>query len=419
MKLLIINIKELFQIEYFPKDKVCGKDMSHINSIKDAYLYCEDGKISDFGEMKKLNKELNSTNINIIDAKGKMVLPAFCDSHTHIVFPSSRENEFVDKINGMSYEEIAKRGGGILNSSKKIKLISEEELYDISYQRIKEIMLYGTGSVEIKSGYGLSTPEELKILRVIKKLKETISINIKATFLGAHAIPLEYKNNADEYVNIIINDMLPKVAEEGLADYIDVFCEKGFFTVEQTEKILEAGIKYNLKPKIHANELYLSGGVQAGVKYNALSVDHLECISDNEIETLLKSDTIPTLLPATSFFLGLPYAPAKKLINAGLPIAMASDYNPGSAPSGNMQFVFSLACIKYKLTPEEALNAITINGAAAMEINNITGSIAKGKDADFIITKSIPSLTFMPYSFGSNKLDTLIIKGKPILKNLN
>lgn len=420
MQLLIINIKELFVIEDNTKIKLFGKEMDSLSSLKNAFLFCDNGIVNDYGLMKDYNFSVveNSPDIEIIDAAGKIIIPAFCDSHTHLVFPASREGEFVDKIKGLSYEEIAKRGGGILNSSKKIKEISEEDLYNNSFERLNDVMSYGTGSIEIKSGYGLSTEQELKMLRVIKKLKYNHSIRIKSTFLGAHAIPIEFKNEPDKYVDKVINEMLPKVANEELVDFIDVFCEKGFFTVAQTEKILEAGFKYGLKPKIHANELYLSGGVQTGVKYNALSVDHLECIGEEEINCLKNSDTIPTVLPGVSFYLGIPYAPARKLIDAGLPLTMASDFNPGSSPSGNMQLVYSLGCIKYKLTPAEALNAITINGAAAMELSNVAGSITRGKSADFIITKPITSLDFIPYSFGSNKLDTLILKGKIVHKNL-
>lgn len=418
MQLLIINIKELFVIEDNTKIKLFGKEMDSLSSLKNAFLFCDNGIVNDYGLMKDYNFSVveNSPDIEIIDAAGKIIIPAFCDSHTHLVFPASREGEFVDKIKGLSYEEIAKRGGGILNSSKKIKEISEEDLYNNSFERLNDVMSYGTGSIEIKSGYGLSTEQELKMLRVIKKLKDNHSIRIKSTFLGAHAIPIEFKNEPDKYVDKVINEMLPKVANEGLVDFIDVFCEKGFFTVAQTERILEAGFKYGLKPKIHANELYLSGGVQTGVKYNALSVDHLECIGEEEINCLKNSDTIPTVLPGVSLYLGIPYAPARKLIDAGLPLTMASDFNPGSSPSGNMQLVYSLGCIKYKLTPAEALNAITINGAAAMELSNVAGSITRGKSADFIITKPITSLDFIPYSFGSNKLDTLILKGKIVHK---
>ncbi len=418
MNLLTLNIKELVQIEHKTRLKVSGSEMNKVDSIHNAYLYSENGIIKDFGKMSELDTNIvNSKNVNIIDAFGKTIIPAFCDSHTHLVFAGSRETEFLDKINGLSYQEITQGGGGIFNSSKKIKEISEDKLYEYSYERIKEIMSFGTGSVEIKSGYGLSTDNELKMLRVIQKLKNNVPVKIKSTFLGAHAIPLEYQNNTDKYVDIIINDMLPRVVDEGLADYIDVFCDKGFFSVAQTERILEAGIKYKLKPKIHANEMDISGGVQTGVKYNALTVDHLECIGEEEIESLKGSTTIPVVLPGVSFFQNMPYAPARKLIDAGLPLAMASDFNPGTSPSGNMQFIYSLGCIKYKLTPAEVLNAITINGAAAIELSDITGSIAKGKSADYIITKPIPSLAYIPYAFGSNKLDTLVLNGEIVYRN--
>jgi len=413
MSLLIKNIKQLLLIDETYRLKVSGKDMDILNSITDAYLISKNGIIADYGQMDKMpvDEFENQENI-IIDAKGKMVLPAFCDSHTHLVYPQSRESEFVDRIKGLSYEEIAKRGGGILNSASKMEQVSEDELYNSALIRLNEIMSFGTACVEIKSGYGLSTGEELKMLRVIKKLKESVPVRIKATFLGAHAIPLIYRNRPDDYVDLIINEMIPQVAAEQLADFIDVFCEKGFFNVLQTERILKAGAIHGLRPKIHANELYFSGGIQTGVKFKAVSVDHLECTGEDEIKALLASDTMPTVLPGASFFLGLPYAPARKIIDAGLPLAMASDYNPGSSPSGNMQLILSMGCIKYKLSPAETLHASTINGAAAMLLSDITGSITKGKKADLIITKEIPSYAFIPYSYGSNKVDTLIIDGE-------
>jgi imidazolonepropionase len=350
----------------------------------------------------------------VIDATGKMVFPSFVDSHTHLVYPSSREIEYVDKIKGLSYEEIAKRGGGILNSAKKMQEISEEELLQDALKRLNEIITYGTGAVEIKSGYGLSFDAELKMLRVIKKLKKMSPLTIKSTFLGAHAVPLEYRGRQTEYVDLVINEMLPQVALEGLADYIDVFCDKGFFTVEDTERILEAGLQYGLQGKIHANELDYSGGVQAGVKYNALSIDHLEYVGEDEINTLLNSNTMPTVLPGAAFFLGMVYAPARKMIDAGLPVAMASDFNPGSSPSGNMQFILSMASIAYKLLPEEAINATTINTAYAMDLSSQLGSIATGKKANLYITKEIPTIEFMPYYYGTNKVDTIILNGKII-----
>jgi imidazolonepropionase len=417
MGLLIRNIKVLIQVEEVPKLRVCGEDMSVINTITDAYLYIEGGKIYDFGKMIDIpgaysQPENNITNV--IDASGKFVFPSFCDSHTHLVYAGSREREFTDKIRGLSYEEIAKRGGGILNSAKKLQETSEDDLYAQSIIRVNEIISQGTGAVEIKSGYGLTLSSEMKMLRVIKKIKETSPVEVKATFLGAHAMPEEFKNNREKYIDIVINEMIPLVSSEDLADYIDVFCDRGFFTVEETEKILIAGIKYGLPAKIHANELDFSGGVRTGVKYNALSVDHLERSGDAEIETLKGTETIPTLLPGSAFFLGLPDPPARKMIEAGLPVALASDYNPGSSPSGNMKLVMSLACIKLKMLPEEALNAVTINSACAMGISETHGSIARGKAANVFITKEIPSYEFLPYAFGSSLIETIILKGNII-----
>jgi len=348
----------------------------------------------------------------VIDATGKMVFPSFCDSHTHLVYPASREIEYIDKIKGLSYEEIAKRGGGILNSAIKMQEITEDELVESALQRLNEIMKMGTGAVEIKSGYGLTTDSELKMLRVIKRLKSLSPLTIKATFLGAHAIPAPYKSDPTEYVDLIINEMIPQVASEDLADYIDVFCDRGFFTVDDTDRILNAGMKYGLRPKIHANELDYSGGVQVGVKYNALSVDHLEYIGDAEIQALLGSDTMPTILPGAAFFLNMVYAPARKMIDAGLPVAMASDFNPGSSPSGNMQLILSMASILYKLTPEEGINATTINTAYAMDLSEELGSICVGKKANVFITSPIPSYQFMPYYYGSNKVETVILNGE-------
>jgi len=417
MKIIIKNIKELVQVEETPKTKVCGKEMADINTIKDAFLLINNGLIEDFGEMKTIaNKEklFKNKDTTIIDATNKMVFPSFCDSHTHLVYAGSREIEYIDKIEGLSYEEIAKRGGGILNSAKNLHHTSEEELIEQALPRLKEIIAYGTGAVEIKSGYGLTVEDELKMLRVIKKLKSLSPLTIKATFLGAHAVPLKYKGKQNEYVDLIINEMIPAVAYEELADYIDVFCDKGFFSIVDTERILTAGMKYGLRPKIHANELDYSGGVQIGVKYNALSVDHLEFTGVDEIETLLNSETMPTVLPGAAFFLGMVYAPVRKMMNAGLPIALASDFNPGSSPSGNMQFILSLACIKYKMTPEEAINATTINGAYAMGLSEELGSIAKGKIANVFISKPIPTYQFMPYAYGSNKVETVLLNGKVV-----
>jgi imidazolonepropionase len=390
--------------------------MSHISTIDNAYLYIEGDRIVDFGSMKDLkdNKGNYSEAETRIDASGKMVFPSFCDSHTHLVYAGSREGEFADKIRGLSYEEIAKRGGGILNSARKLHDTPQDDLYEQSARRIEEIISLGTGAVEIKSGYGLNTDDELKMLRVIRRIKENYPLEVKSTFLGAHAIPAEYRNDREKYIEQIINEMIPVVAGEDLADYIDVFCDKGFFTIEDTERILMAGLKYGLIPKIHANELDFSGGVQVGVKYNALSVDHLERSGDNEIAALAGTDTMPTLLPGSAFFLGLPDPPVRKMIDAGLAVALASDFNPGSSPSGNMKLVMSLACIRLKMLPEEALNAATINSAYAMGISETHGSIARGKVANMFISKEIPSHDFLPYAFGSDLIDKVILKGKLI-----
>jgi imidazolonepropionase len=412
MMILIRDISELVQVENSPRPFVAGVDMSSIDVIRNAYLVVSEGVIDDFGEMSSLPSDLCPDKI--ISAKGRAVFPSFCDSHTHIVYAGSREAEFVDKIRGLSYEEIAKRGGGILNSARKLHDTSDDELFNQSMRRINEIISLGTGAVEIKSGYGLNTTDELRMLRVIKRIKEEGRLEVKTTFLGAHAFAAEYKDDREKYIDIIINEMIPAVASEELADFIDVFCDRGFFTVEETERILMAGIKYGLRPKIHANELDYSGGVQAAVKYNALSADHLECTGDEEIETLLKSETMPTLLPGSAFFLGLKEPPARKIISAGLPVALASDYNPGSCPSGNMKFIMSLGCIKLKMLPEEVINAVTINSAYAMGISDTHGSIARGKVANLFITKEIPSYSFLPYAFGSDLIDTIILRGKII-----
>lgn len=417
MAILIENIKELIQVEYEWQKWVAGKNMASIKTIKNAFLFLKGEKIAAFGRMHDLDKKTllsETTDVDVIDATGKMVFPSFVDSHTHLVYPASREIEYIDKIKGLSYEEIAERGGGILNSAKKMREISEDELVESSLDRLNEIIRYGTGAVEIKSGYGLTTESELKMLRVINRLKELSPLTIKSTFLGAHSIPLEYRGDQSKYVDIVINEMLPKVTEEGLADYIDVFCDKGFFTVEETEQILEAGQSYGLRGKIHANELDFSGGIQAGVKYNALSVDHLEFTGDEEISTLLNSETMPTILPGAAFFLNMIYAPARKMIDAGLPVALASDFNPGSSPSGNMQLILSMASILYKMLPEEAINATTINTAYAMELSNELGSIAVGKRANVFITQEIPTYEFMPYYYGTNKVEIVILNGKKL-----
>jgi imidazolonepropionase len=409
MALFIKNIKELIQVEQQPVLYRAGKDMQTLHKIKDAWLKIEADFIADFGEMSTFSPTETDT---VIDAEGGMVFPSFCDSHTHLVYKGSREIEYIDKIKGLSYEEIAQRGGGILNTAKRIHEASEEELFCEAWSRLEEIKHYGTGAVEIKSGYGLGVEEELKMLRVIKSLKEESELFIKATFLGAHAVPPAYKGRQSEYVDLIVNEMLPKVGEEQLADFIDVFCDRGFFTVEETDRMLTAGKKYGLIPKIHANELDYSGGIQVGVKHGALSVDHLEYTGDDEIKALLSSKTMPTLLPGAAFFLGMKYAPARKMINAGLPLAMASDFNPGSSPSGNMQFILSMGCIKYKMFPEEAINAVTINSAYAMGCSNTHGSIAKNKKANLFITIPIPTCEFMPYAYGSNKVKMVILNGK-------
>ncbi|MDA3904610.1 MAG: imidazolonepropionase [Bacteroidales bacterium] len=413
MSLFIHHIKELIFTEKKPKSFYAGKEMANISTLKNAWLYIEKDKISDFGSMAHFPESYKNAT-NEIDASGKMVFPSYCDSHTHLVYPESREVEYVDKIKGLSYEEIAKRGGGILNSAKKMAIISEDQLFADAMKRLNEIIRYGTGAVEIKSGYGLNTENELKMLRVIKRLKENSPLTIKATFLGAHAIPLEYKSNPSEYVDLIINEMIPQVAAEYLADYIDVFCDIGFFSPEDTDRILNAGMKYGMRAKIHANELDNSGGIQVGVKYNALSVDHLEYTGNNEIEALKNTETMPTILPGAAFFLNMPYAPARKMIDAGLPVALASDFNPGSSPSGNMQLIQSMASILYRLTPEEGIYSTTINTAYAMGIEETHGSIAKGKQANLFITKEIPSLEYMAYSYGDNKVEIAILNGQII-----
>jgi imidazolonepropionase len=411
MTTLIINIKELLQVENVPKTMVCGLAMKVLPSIKNAFLLIEDTIILEFGKMEDLSKiKVDKT----IDATGKMVLPTWCDSHTHIVYAGNREQEFIDRINGLSYEEIANNGGGILNSAIKLQLTSEEDLYQQSAKRIEEIMKLGTGAVEIKSGYGLTTEAELKMLRVIKKLNENFPITIKSTFLGAHALPSEFKNNKSGYLDKVIDEILPVVAKENLAEYIDVFCETGYFSVDDTDRLIKAGVTYGLIPKIHVNQFTAIGGVQVGVKYKALSVDHLELMRDEDIEVLKNTGTMPVALPSCSYFLSIPYTPARKIIDAGLPLALATDYNPGSTPSGNMNFVISTACIKMKMTPEEAINAATINGAYAMGLEKTHGSICKGKKANFMITKEIPSYGFLPYSFGNSHIDKVFIEGKEI-----
>ncbi len=408
MRLLITNISQLYNVEDAASAIVCraGADMSDMNSLNDAWLLAEHGIIHSFGLMANM-PEIHADQT--IDATGKMILPAWVDSHTHIVFAAPREGEFVDRIRGLSYEEIARRGGGILNSARRLNEMGEQELYDQSLARLQAVMATGTGAIEIKSGYGLCMDGELKMLRVIRKLKENTKIPIKSSFLAAHAYPVEYKSNKEGYIRLIIDEMLPRVAADGLADYIDVFCEEGFFGVQETERLLEAGLRYGLKPKIHANQLHYSGGVQVGVKYNAVSVDHLECVGDAEIAALKGSHTMPVLLPGAAFFLGMHYQPARRIIDAGLPVCLATDYNPGSCPSGNIPLMLSIACTQLKMTPEEAINAVTINGAAALELAGELGTIKDGKKANLIMTKKIPSLAYIPYDYGNNNIERLII----------
>lgn len=419
--MLITGIKSLLGIETDPVPYVSGKAMSRVQSLEDAWLLMHEGRISDFGPMKELEREgfrKQFPDLKEVSASGKIVLPAFCDSHTHLVYAGSRELEYTDKIRGLSYEEIARRGGGILNSTALLQATSEDEIYEQSLLRVHEIMQLGTGAVEIKSGYGLSTETELKMLRVIRRLRETSPVDIRATFLGAHSIPAGFREDPDRYVDLVVEEMIPAVAEEGLADFIDVFCDRGFFTVPQTERILEAGLIHGLKPKIHANELDFSGGIQTGVKYQALSVDHLEFTGQEEIQCLLDSGTMPTLLPGASFFLGLKYAPAREMIEAGLPVALASDFNPGSSPSGNMKFIMSLGCIQLRMLPEEVLHAVTLNTAYAMGLHETHGSICRGKKANVVITKEIPGLAYLPYAYGSDLIDTVILGGEVMYPDL-
>ncbi|MBZ9730315.1 imidazolonepropionase [Salegentibacter sp. JZCK2] len=411
MKQLFINIKELIQVRDKPVEKLSGAEMMELPTLKNAWLLIEDDKIADYGEMNSL-PEINADKT--IDAEGKIILPTWCDSHTHIVYAGNRELEFADRINGLSYEEIANRGGGILNSAKTLQETPEKEVYNQSAKRLEEVMKLGTGAVEIKSGYGLTEEGELKMLRVIKKLQQNYELPIKATFLGAHAIPKEYKEKPDAYMDLVIEEILPKVAEENLAEYIDIFCEKGYFSVADTHKLLSAAKKFGLKPKIHVNQFNAIGGIQAGIDHDALSVDHLEVMRPEDIESLKGKATMPVALPSCSLFLSIPYTPAREMLDAGLPLALATDFNPGSTPSGNMNLVVSLACIKMKMTPEEAINAATINGAYAMDLSKTHGSITKEKKANFILTKEIPSYTFLPYAFGTNSIESVYINGKMV-----
>jgi len=410
MRILITNISLLAQVRQpGAAPVIAGASMAELPTLANAWLMTEGETIHSFGSMDSMPDTAGAT---VVDARGGMVLPAWCDSHTHIVFAAPRDGEFVDRIKGLSYEEIARRGGGILNSAARLNAMDESMLYDQSMQRLARVMSQGTGSIEIKSGYGLCLEGELKMLRVIRKMKEHSPMNIKASFLAAHAYPVEYRDNKPAYVDHIINDMLPVVAGEGLADYMDVFCEQGFFGIPETERLLEAGWKYGLKPKIHANQLHHSGGVETGVKHKALSVDHLECVGDAEIEALKGSDTMPVLLPGAAFFLGMHYQPARKIIDAGLPVCLATDYNPGSCPSGNVPLLLTIACTQLRMTPEEAINSVTMNGAKAMELEGVAGSITPGKRADLIITHTMQSLAYIPYDYGNNPVAKMVVKGK-------
>jgi imidazolonepropionase len=411
-KILIKNIQQLAQVRESGINTVKGKEMAVLPSIFNAWLAIEDDTIVAFGKMEEWPGITDWSNLEVIDASGKIVFPTYCDSHTHIVYAGTREGEFVDRINGLSYEEIALRGGGIINSAQKMQTASQDKLYDDALKRINEMISQGTGAIEIKSGYGLSLQAELKMLRVINKLKQTLPIPIKATFLGAHAIPLEFKENRKAYIDLIINEMLPAIANEQLADYCDVFCERNYFTPEETVQILNAAKQYGIQAKVHAEQLSNSGGVIAGVKAGAISVDHLEYVGEAEIIALSNSETMPVILPGAAFFLSLPHPPAKKMIQAGLPLAIASDFNPGSSPSGNINLMNAIACIQYGLTPEETINASTINGAYAMGISDSYGSITIGKKASFVITKEIPSLAYLPYAFGSLLIEQVFINGK-------
>jgi len=410
LSILVKNIHVLAGILDPGKEKLAGREMSSIRSIENAYLIIEGGLIAGFGKMEELKS--SSLQKEVIDANGRHVLPAWCDSHTHLVYAASREQEFVDRIHGLSYQEIAQRGGGILNSVKKLRSASEDELYESALNRLNEIMMQGTGAVEIKSGYGLSLESELKMLRVISRLKANHPLTIRSTFLGAHAIPSEFKNKKEDYIHELIHEWMPEIAKERLAEFCDVFCEQDYFSKNETIAILEAAKQNGMIPKVHAEQLSHHGGIEAGVETGAISVDHLEYIHDSDMELLGKSGVMPTILPGAQFFLQLPAPPARKMIDAGLPLAIASDYNPGSSPSGNMNAMISIACIQYDITPEEAINAATVNSAYAMGLSQTHGSITTGKKANLVITKKIPSLAFIPYSFGSTCVETMIINGK-------
>lgn len=412
--LLVKNISRLAGIERQGRLQLAGRDMSVMESIEDAFLYVEGGVIAGFGPMSDLASRGYDCEVDVVtvDAGGGMVLPSFCDSHTHIVYAGSREHEFVDKIRGLSYAEIARRGGGILNSADRLHEMTEDELYAQAMERVREIISKGTGAVEIKSGYGLNTADELKMLRVIRRIRDTAPLRVVSTFLGAHAVGREYAGRQRDYVDLVVNEMIPAVGREQLADYIDVFCDEGFFTPEETARILEAGARWGMRPKIHGQELADSGGVRVAVEHDALSVDHLESMTEADIGLLRGSSTIPTALPGTSFFLNMPFAPGRRIIDSGLPLAIASDYNPGSTPSGDMKFAVSLACIKMRLLPEEALNAATINSACAMGLSRDYGSISVGKVANFYITRPIPSLDFIPYAYTTPVISRIFLRGE-------
>lgn len=411
MRTLVKNIGKLVGIQLSGRQRLCGAEMNHLETLDNAWLLAEEGRIAAFGRMDDCGSGVAA---RVVDAEGGMLFPSFCDSHTHLVYAGSREQEFLDKINGLSYEEIARRGGGILNSADLLHETSEEELYRQAMGRVREIIRMGTGCVEIKSGYGLSTEDELKMLRVIRRIRETAPLEVRATFLGAHAVARGYIGRQAEYVDLVCREMIPAVAREGLADFVDVFCDQGFFTVEETERIMRAGAEYGLVPKIHANELAVSGGVQAGVRHGALSVDHLERMDEAAIEALRGTRTMPTMLPGAAFFLGMSYPPAREMIAAGLGVALASDYNPGSSPSGNMKTVVSLACIRMRMTPAEAINAATLNSAYAMGLSRDFGSITVGKVANFFLTKPMPSVAFFPYAYTTPVIRRVFLRGQEV-----
>lgn len=411
-KLLLKNIKSLVGVYEKAPIKLSGEEMKNLPCINHAWLACEDGRIVAFGTMDEFPGITDWKDLEVIDCSGKLVLPSFADSHTHIVFAGNREGEFIDRLHGLSYEEIATRGGGILNSAEKLRATGEDDLFEQSLQRFKEVISQGTGAIEIKSGYGLDVESELKMLRVIKRLKDLNWIPVKSTFLGAHAIPKEFKENKKGYIDLIIQKMLPAIQAENLADYIDVFCERGYFDSQETKQILEAGLSYNLRAKVHAEQLSHSNGIKTAVSCNAISVDHLEYCNDEDIQLLLSSETMPTILPGAALFLSLPLPPARKMIDAGLPVAFASDFNPGSSPTGNMKLMMSLACIQYKLSPEEAFNSVTVNSAYAMELSKDVGCVALGMRANLIVTSQIHSYASLAYAFGSQQIDTVIVNGK-------